>query len=83
MPRGLLYLIVLVLLGTSLRADDKTPTKDGVRIPNNSEQTKVEKALREKYKAEFASNDASARGTLAHKFRDEADTTAVPSGTRP
>ena len=44
-----------------------------VPVPKSLEQGKVDRPLREKYKAEFASRDPKERGALGRKLREEAD----------
>ncbi|HET6250288.1 MAG TPA: hypothetical protein VFE47_21540 [Tepidisphaeraceae bacterium] len=55
------------------------PGQGANRIPNSAEQGKVDRPLREKYKAEFASRDAGERGALGKKLREAADGDADPA----
>ncbi len=69
----------LACLTITLSANAQTSAAAGEgRVPTALEQGKIDRPLREKYKTEFTSRDASVRGALGRKLRESAATEKDP-----
>jgi hypothetical protein len=66
-------LFIALCLSAPLIAAESTATQEVLPVPKALEQGKVDRPLRDKYKAEFASRDPKERGALGRKLREAAE----------